>query len=100
MVERTLWNAWKQAFERWEQVTGRELEESLRDARWLEPAGAAVSAVFRAADLRHRGLAELWSAVGLPSRRDQERTLFLLHELESKLLDLEERLEDQERGAP
>jgi len=40
-------------------------------------------------------MAAWWGAVGLPTKRDQERGLHKLNELESRMLDLEERLEDQ-----
>jgi hypothetical protein len=33
--------------------------------------------------------------MGLPSKRDQERTLHLLHQLHSRILDLEEKLENR-----
>ena len=35
----------------------------------------------------------LWSEVGVATRLDQERTLHLLNRLESKILDLEERID-------
>ena len=38
-----------------------------------------------------------WGAMGLPTKKDQERALHAINELESRLLDLEERLEDQQR---
>jgi hypothetical protein len=37
-----------------------------------------------------------WGLFGLPTKRDQERALFAMNRLESKILDLEERLEDME----
>jgi len=43
--------------------------------------GASVSAV-----------AAWWSSFGLPTRRDQERALHKLNQLESRLYDLEEQL--------
>jgi hypothetical protein len=36
--------------------------------------------------------------LGLPTKRDQERTLHALNELESKILDLEERLAERDRA--
>ena len=33
-----------------------------------------------------------WSTLGLPTRRDQERTLHKLNQLESRMYDLEEQL--------
>ena len=40
-----------------------------------------------------------WGMVGLSTKRDQERTLHAIHRLESKLLDLEERIEDRDHDA-
>jgi hypothetical protein len=34
-----------------------------------------------------------WGAWGLPTKRDQERILHSLNQLQSKLIDLEEKLE-------
>ena len=39
-----------------------------------------------------------WTAVGLPNRRDQERTLHALNQLQSRLLDLEERLAERDHS--
>ena len=49
---------------------------------------------MRAKAAGDKAVAASWSAMGLPTRRDQERTLHALNMLESKLLDLEDRLED------
>ena len=38
-------------------------------------------------------MATWWSALGLPTKRDQERTLHALNQLESRLMDLEDKLE-------
>ena len=40
-------------------------------------------------------LSALWKGLLLPNKRDQERTLHALHKLESRLNDLEEKLEDR-----
>jgi hypothetical protein len=37
-------------------------------------------------------LEHTWSAFGLSTRRDQERTLHLLNQLQSRIYDLEEQL--------
>jgi hypothetical protein len=44
-----------------------------------------------------KALSQFWSGLGLPTKRDQERILHTLNKLESKLMDLEERIEDQNR---
>ena len=37
-----------------------------------------------------------WGLMGLPTKRDQERTLHALNQIQSRLLDLEEQLADQQ----
>jgi hypothetical protein len=44
---------------------------------------------------RDRMLAQLWGSVGLPSKRDQERTLHLLNQLQSRINDLEQKLAER-----
>ena len=39
-----------------------------------------------------RAVSQWWGAIGLPTKRDQERALHKLNTLESRLLDLEDRL--------
>jgi hypothetical protein len=46
-----------------------------------------------------KAIASWWAMVGLPTRRDQERSLHKLNQLESRLYDLEEQLA-AERSRP
>jgi hypothetical protein len=39
-----------------------------------------------------KAMAAWWSTIGLPTRRDQERSLHKLNQLESRIADLEEQL--------
>jgi hypothetical protein len=41
-----------------------------------------------------KAIANWWEMMGLPTRRDQERTLHALNQLQSRLIDLEEKLSD------
>jgi hypothetical protein len=36
-----------------------------------------------------------WGALGLPTKRDQERMMHALNQLQSKVIDLEEKLADR-----
>ena len=48
-----------------------------------------------------KAVAQWWSMMGLPTRRDQERTLHALNQLQSRLIDLEEQLaslKDQQKN--
>jgi hypothetical protein len=60
----------------------------------LGPTGAMLSQFMRSKAAYDKMLAEMWGNVGLPTKRDQERTLHVLHKLESRLFDLEEQLQD------
>ncbi len=88
------WNEWKKGFDVWEDATARYLEQVMKSPLVLGPSGAALSAAMRAKAYRDRAAAGLWASIGLPTRRDQEKTLHLLHVLESRIRDLEEQLED------
>jgi hypothetical protein len=84
----------KSAFEKWERATAQVLETWLKSPLVLEPAGAWLSTTMRMKAMTDRAVAGMWGAMGLPTKRDQERTLHALHTLESRLLDLEEKLAD------
>lgn len=80
----------------WEKSFAEMCEVVLRSPAALEPAGRALTVAMRAKNLAgrawHRGL----GVIGLTTRRDHERTMHALNEIQSKLLDLEERLPDRE----
>ena len=90
------WDAYKKAFYAWEGATARYLETWLKSPLVLGPAGAALTAAMKMKAARDDAAAAWWAALGLPTKRDQERTLHALNQLESRLLDLEERLADAE----
>ena len=87
------WDAYKKAFDVWEGATARYLETWLKSPLVLAPTGAALTAAMKLKTASDRAAAAWWGALGLPTKRDQERTLHALNQLESRLLDLEERLE-------
>lgn len=89
-----LWKTWKTAFDGWENNTAQKLDPIVRSAALLEPAGALLSAAMKLKAMSNRATAAWWGAIGLPTRRDQERALHKLNTLESRILDLEEQLED------
>jgi hypothetical protein len=91
----TGWDAFKQGFDTWERATAKLFDVWLESPMVLEPAGAMLTSFMRAKALGDRALELWWKSVGLPTRRDQERALFMIQELESKLLDLEEKLEER-----
>lgn len=91
------WKLWKQMFDAWEGATAEYMDQVVRSPALLEPSGAWLTAMMRLKAASDDVAAACWGAVGLPTRRDQERTLHLLNQLHSRIIDLEERLEDAQR---
>jgi hypothetical protein len=90
-----LWDTWKKSFDTWENATAKLWEQWIKSPLVLGPSGHLLSAAARAKAASDKAAAAFWGAIGLPTKRDQERALHKLNQLESKLLDLEERLEDR-----
>jgi hypothetical protein len=88
------WELWKQGFYAWERATADYLDALLKNEAVLRPSGALLTVFMRSKAATNRATAAWWGALGLPTKRDQERGLHKLNQLESRLLDLEERLED------
>lgn len=89
------WEFWKKGFDAWEAETAKFLEHVVRSPLVLGPSGAMLTAVMKAKTAGDKAKAMVLGAVGLPTRADQERVLHALNKLESRLMDLEERLEDR-----
>jgi hypothetical protein len=88
---------WKKGFDVWENATAQYLEQVLKSPLVLGPSGTLLSSVMKAKLAVDKASAQWWGTMGLPTKRDQERTLHALNKLESRLLDLEEKLENQAR---
>lgn len=86
------WDQWKKGFDAWENATAKYVEAWMRSPLVLTPGGAMLTAVMRSKTAVDGAMDAWWSAVGLPTRRDQERSLHALNQLQSRLLDLEETL--------
>ncbi len=89
------WETYKKLFYAWENATAKYLEAWLSSPVVLEPAGMWLSAVMKTKAATDDALAKTWGAIGLPTKRDQERTLHALNQLQSRLMDLEEQLHDK-----
>ena len=87
-----MWDTWKQSFDVWENATAALLEQVLQNPLVLGPAGHTLAAVMRAKAKQDQRAATMWAAVGLPTRRDQERLLHAVNQLNSRVIDLEEQL--------
>ena len=94
------WDTWKKGFDAWEAATASYLEQVLKNPVVLGPSGAMLTAVMKTKAAADKAAATFWGQIGLPTKRDQERALHMLNQLESRLLDLEEKLEQpRTRGA-
>ena len=89
-----MWDLFKKSFDAWEDATAKYLEVLLKSPMVLGPSGAMLTMIVKGKAAADDWKSSFWGELGLPTKRDQERTLHLLHKLESRLLDLEERLED------
>jgi hypothetical protein len=88
------WNKARDAFFGWEGATAKYLEAWMKSPAVLEPAGMWLSALMKTKAVSDRMMAMAWGNAGVATKRDQERTLHAIHRLESRLIDLEERLRD------
>lgn len=92
-----VWDTWKKGFDMWEGATARLLEQWLRSPLVLGPSGTMLTAAMKLKAASDRAAAGWWGAFGLPTRRDQERSLHALNQIQSRLLDLEEQLAELKR---
>jgi hypothetical protein len=88
-----MWQDWKKSFDVWENATAQALEQWLKSPLVLGPSGAMLTLMMKTKAASDKAIASFWGAMGLPTKRDQERTLHVLNKLESRILDLEEKLE-------
>ena len=86
------WDLWKKGFDAWEDATAKYAELWLRSPMTLVPAGSLFTAMMKTKAARDKAVASLWSAVGIPTRHDQERSLHALNQIQSRLADLEDKL--------
>jgi hypothetical protein len=87
-----MWDLWKKSFDAWENATAQLVEQWMKSPLVLGPSGTMLTAAMKAKAASDQLTARAWGAIGLPTKRDQERALHALNQLESKLLDLEEEL--------
>lgn len=90
------WDMWKKSFDAWERTTAQYLENVMQNPSVLRPSGAVLTAVMKTKTATDKALAAWWGAWGLPTKRDQERALHKINQLESRILDLEDELTDRD----
>ncbi len=87
-----IWQKWKTGFYKWEDTTARYLEKVVKSPVLLGPSGTVLGSAMRAKAVYHRAVSGFVGSFGLATKRDQERTLHTLNQLESRMIDLEELL--------
>lgn len=87
-----MWDQWKKGFDVWEQKTAEYFETMLKSPTVLQPMGAMLTATMKAKAASEKAAATWWGAWGLPTKREQEKTLYTLNQINSRLIDLEEKL--------
>jgi hypothetical protein len=90
----SVWQFWKKGFESWEQATATLLETWLKSPAMLEPTAAMLTQALKWKKHLDETVNGAWARMGLPTRREQERMLHLLNQIQGRLIDLEEKLED------
>ena len=99
----SVWELWKPIFDVWEGATSEYLEKVMRSPTVLEPGAAWLTTVMKLKAAGDEATATFWGSLGLPTRRDQERSMHALNQLQSRLMDLEEKLAEiraQQQAAP
>ena len=93
-----MWDMWKKGFDAWESATAHTIEQFMKSPSILGPSGAMLTAAMKAKAASDQLAAQWWGALGLSTKRDQERTLHAINEMNSKIMDLEEQLAEARKG--
>jgi hypothetical protein len=89
-----MWETFKKGFDAWENATAKYMEEWMKSPLVLGPSGAMLTWAMKWKTAGDKAKAAWWGEMGLPTKRDQERSLHLLNQLQSRVMDLEEKIED------
>ncbi len=89
------WEMWKKGFDAWENATARYVEQVMKNPLLLGPSGAMLTAGMKAKAAADKAAASYWGMVGLSTKRDQERTLHALNQIQGRLLEIEEKLAER-----
>jgi hypothetical protein len=86
------WDLYKKYFNAWENATAHLVEQWMKSPLVLEPAAAWLTAFMKAKRASDDAAATAWGSLGVATKRDQERSLHALNQIQSRLNDLEEKL--------
>ena len=89
-----IWDLWKKGFYAWEDATAKYLEGVMKSPLLLAPSGLMLGGAMKAKAAYDRAASNWVGNLGVATKRDQERALHVLNQLESRMMDLEERLAD------
>ena len=89
-----LWETWKKGFDAWENATAKYMENVLKSPLVLGPSGMLLGTAVKAKAAYDKAASQWVGNMGMATKRDQERALHTLNQLESRLLDLEEKIAD------
>ncbi len=93
-----VWDLFKKAFDNWENATAQWSESAMKSPLVLSPSAGMLSKVMKSKAALDRVTTGLWSSLGLATRRDQERMLHALNQMQSRMMDLEEKLDEAKRA--
>jgi hypothetical protein len=95
-----LWEMWKKGFYAWEDATAKYVEQWMKSPLLLGPSGMMLGGAMKAKAAYDKAASGWVGNLGLATKRDQERSLHVLHQLESRMIDLEERLAELKANQP
>jgi hypothetical protein len=87
-----IWDLWKKGFYAWEDATAKYLEHWMKSPLVLGPSGMMLGGAMKAKAAYDKAASTWVGNLGLATKRDQERALHILNQLESRMMDLEEKL--------
>src|SRR5260370_21201849 len=87
-----IWNLWKKGFYALEDSTAKYLEHWMKSPLLLGPSGMMLGSAMKAKAAYDKAASNWVGHLGVATKRDQERALHTLNQLESRMIDLEERL--------
>lgn len=87
-----IWDLWKKGFYAWEDATAKYIEHWMKSPLLLAPSGMMLGGAMKAKAAYDKAASNWVGNLGFATKRDQERALHVLNQLESRMLDLEEKL--------
>lgn len=89
------WEMWKKGFDAWESATANYMEQVLKNPLLLGPSGKLMAEAFKQKAQAEKNTAQAVGMMGFATKRDQERTLHALNQIQSRLSDIEEKLAER-----